>query len=74
MAQDTRTHLMMRVPAITSARCLESIHDTLDEVEGVANIHASVETKLVDVDIDPARISADEVQVLLAGAGFPPSS
>ncbi|CAA9546366.1 MAG: hypothetical protein AVDCRST_MAG87-501 [uncultured Thermomicrobiales bacterium] len=74
MVQATRIHLTVRVPAISGGRCLETIHEILADVDGAANIHASVESKLLDVDIDPTRIATDEVEALLAKGGLPPMS
>ncbi len=74
MAQEIRTHLTLQIPAITDGRCLGTIQDSLVEVDGVSNVQASVETKLVDLDIDPARVSAAEVETILAEAGYPAKS
>ncbi len=67
-------HMTLQVPAISSGHCIGTIQESLTDVEGVTNIHASVETKLVDVDIDPAKVSTDKVIEILAEAGYPARS
>lgn len=71
MTEATREHVTFRVPAISCGHCISTIQESLADVDGVSNVHASVETKLVDVDIDPAKVSTDKVGVILAEAGYP---
>lgn len=72
MVQATRTHVTFRVPAIIDGRAIRTIHETLAAVDGVSNVHASVETKFVDVDIEPAKVTAERVGEFLGEAGYPP--
>lgn len=74
MVQETRTHLTFKVPAIRDAHCIRTIQESLADVDGVSNVHASVETTFVDVDIDPAKVTAGTVEALLGEAGYPPKT
>lgn len=71
MAQETQEHITLRAPGINCARCIGTIQESLRNVEGVSNVHASVETKLIDLDIDPAKASSDKVMQILDEAGYP---
>jgi copper chaperone CopZ len=71
MAHATHEHVTLRAPGISCGHCISTIQESLRNVEGVSNVHASVETKLVDMDIDPAKASTDRVMKVLADAGYP---
>lgn len=64
-------HMTLQVPAISCGHCISTIQESLADIEGVSNVHASVETKFVDVDLDPAKVSTDTVVEILAEAGYP---
>lgn len=71
MTDASQEHVTLRVPDIHSGRCINAIQESLMDVEGVSNVHASVETKFVDVDIDTGKVSTDQVVEILAEAGYP---
>lgn len=71
MNASTHDHLTLQVPDISCAHCVSTIQDSLSAIEGVTKVQASVETKFVDVDIDPAKASTDKVVEVLAEAGYP---
>ena len=71
MSTATTEHVTLLTPAISCGHCVATVQDAVSKVEGVSRVQASVETKFVDVDFDPAKTSVEAIGAALAAAGYP---
>lgn len=60
-----------RAPDISCGHCVQAIQDRLGQMDGVNYVSANAETKLVDVEFDPAVVNAGELEAALADEGYP---
>lgn len=67
-------HATFISPAITCGHCVSKVREGLGGLEGVFEIHASAETRFVDVDFDPEVTSESQIRQALADAGYPAQS
>lgn len=58
-------------PDISCGHCQQHISTDLGKLAGVGAVSSSIETKLVQVEYDPAQISLDAIKATLADAGYP---
>jgi Cu+-exporting ATPase len=56
---------------IHCASCEQRIGNSLRRLPGVQSVRASSKTQRVEVAIDPAQVSADQVRAKLEQLGFP---
>jgi copper ion binding protein len=73
MASSTTEHVTLLSPDISCGHCVSTVQTAVGQLEGVAEVQASAETKFVDVDFDPSRTSLDEITRALTEAGYPPA-
>lgn len=71
MATQASAHVTYITPDITCGHCVSKVQDALRQLGGVLDVHANVETRMVDVAFDPAVVSPDRIQQVLAEAGYP---
>jgi len=71
MASATTEHVTLLAPDISCAHCVATVQGALGEQDGVATAIANAETKLVDVDYDPAVTSVEQISATLEEAGYP---
>ncbi len=74
MAATTTEHITFLAPDISCGHCVGTVQTAVSEIDGVAEVQASVETKFVDVDFDPARTSPEAIADVMAKAGYPAQS
>lgn len=61
-----------RTPAISCGACVATIERELRSLDGVSEAMASVETRLVAVEFDPAVQSSESLSTVLTSIGYPP--
>lgn len=71
MTASTVEHVTFIVPDLTCGHCVAKVQDAAQAVEGVVSVHASAETRFVDIDFDPAIVTSEDVAQALAAAGYP---
>lgn len=71
MAQPTTEQVTLQAPDISCGHCVSSVQNRLGNLEGIQNVTASAETKLINVEFDPARISLDKIESELDDEGYP---
>jgi copper chaperone CopZ len=74
MTATAAAHVTYIAPDISCGHCVGKVRDGLEKVEGVLDVQASAETRMVDVDFDPAIVSPDRIKQALADAGYPAKS
>ena len=58
------------VPSISCGHCVNTIQMEVSEMEGVANVTANAETKMVEIVFD-APATEDAIKSLMAEINFP---
>ncbi len=71
MTTATNEHVTLLAPAISCGHCVAKVQNVVSGIAGVERVQASVETKFVDVDFDPAVTSVEAISAALASAGYP---
>ena len=59
-----------RVAGMSCASCVVNIESVLSEVAGVDRVDVSFGTERATVEYDPTRVSADQLQAVVADAGY----
>ena len=63
-------HMVFNVPGISCGHCKKAIEDALSNLEGIESASVEVETRTVDVRLDPDLASAQVVTAAIVGAGY----
>jgi copper chaperone CopZ len=71
MASATNEQVTLLAPDISCAHCVATVQGALGQQPGVTRAQASAETKLVDVEFDPAVVTLAQITETLAEAGYP---
>lgn len=61
------------IPDMMCNHCVHTIEGELSELEGVKNVHATLNDKSVDVSFD-APADEDKIIALLKGINYPPKT
>ena len=64
-------HVTVTAPDISCAHCVASIKAAVGTLPGVASVGADPNTKRVEIDFDPGRVSLDQIEAALDEAGYP---
>ena len=64
------THIVFNVPGISCAHCKMAIEEALSGLEGIVSASVEVETRTVDVRLDPDLASVQIVTAAIVGAGY----
>ncbi len=73
MTQSATEHITLNAPDISCGHCVAAIQNRLGDLEGVSQVTASEQTKQVDIDFDPSKLSLDKIEAELADEGYPVS-
>jgi len=71
MSQSTNERITLTAPDISCGHCVQTVETSLGQVEGVSSVKASADTKQIDLEFDPSKVSLDQVTAVLAEAGYP---
>ena len=71
MSQAATEHVTLTAPDISCGHCVQTIERSLGQLDGVSRVQASAETKQVDVEYDPARVSLERITAVLDDEGYP---
>lgn len=61
----------LTAPSISCGRCVATITEAVNALDGVDGVEANAETKQVVVAFDPGRITVPSIAAALAEAGYP---
>lgn len=61
----------LQAPDISCGHCVSAIQNRLGELDGVASVSASAESKTVDVEFDLSKLSLEKIEAELADEGYP---
>lgn len=61
----------LKAPDISCGHCVRAITSRLSNLDGVSDVQASAETKLVAVTFDADAIDLDKIGAELADEGYP---
>lgn len=71
MTSTATEHITLHAPDISCGHCVGTVQNALQQQDGVSQVQASAETKLVDVDFDPQVTSVEQIAETLKDAGYP---
>ena len=71
MTQTATERVTLNVPDISCGHCVNTIQTSLGQLEGVASVAASAETKQVDLAFDPNKVSLEKIEAVLDEEGYP---
>lgn len=61
----------MVAPDISCGHCVATIQKAVGGLDGVSKVAASEQTKQVQVEFDPARVSLAQIEAMLDEEGYP---
>jgi copper ion binding protein len=64
-------HVTLSAPDISCAHCVAMIKEEVGTLPGVARVEADPDTKRVEIDFDPGRVSLAQIEAALDEAGYP---
>jgi copper chaperone len=64
-------HVTVTAPDISCGHCVTSIKEAVGTLPGVASVDADPDTKRVEIDFDPGRVSLAQIEAALDDAGYP---
>lgn len=64
-------HATVTAPDISCGHCVATVKDAVGALAGVASVEANADTKRVDIDFDPGRVSLAQIEAALDEAGYP---
>lgn len=65
-----RTHTVLRAEGFTCPSCVAKIEKRVSRLDGVAAVRVRFASSRIEVDHDPARVSADDLVDAVARAGY----
>lgn len=70
----TTTTKQYQVSGFHCSGCANNLAQSLSRLEGVIKVDADYDTAMVDVRLDPARVSDDDIHDRIRAGGFEPVS
>jgi copper chaperone CopZ len=64
-------HMTVTAPDISCGHCVASVKNALGALPGVTSVEADADTKRVEIDFDPGRVSLAQIEATLDEAGYP---
>jgi len=61
----------LTAPDISCGHCVSAIQNRLGALDGVSSVVASADTKKIDLNFDPSKISLDTIKAELDDEGYP---
>ena len=71
MTQPMTERVTLTAPDISCGHCVQTVQNSLGQLEGVTSVSASAETKQIDLEFDPNKVSLDKVAAVLDEEGYP---
>jgi copper chaperone len=67
----TVERVTMTAPDISCDHCVHAIQDAVGNLKGVSRVEANEQTKRVQVEYDPRRVSLAQIEVTMEEEGYP---
>jgi copper ion binding protein len=67
----TMTTITVTAPDISCGNCVAHIEKDLNALEGVQSVKAEVDSKLVTISYDEAKLSREQIAEAMDEAGYP---
>ena len=64
-------HVTVTAPDISCAHCVATVKKAVGALPGVASVEADPDSKRVEIDFDPSRVSLTQIAATLDEAGYP---
>jgi copper ion binding protein len=64
-------HVTVTAPDISCAHCVATVKEAVGALPGVASVEADQDSKRIEIDFDPGRVSLRQIAVALDEAGYP---
>jgi copper ion binding protein len=64
-------HVTVTAPDISCAHCVATVKEAVGALPGVVSVDADAESKRVEIDFDPGRVSLKQIAAALDEAGYP---
>ena len=64
-------HVMVTAPDISCGHCVATVKEAVGALPGVARVEADADTKRVEIDFDPGRVSLTQMEAALDEVGYP---
>lgn len=65
------TTITVKAPDISCGNCVAHVEKDISALEGVSAVKAEVDSKLVTITYDEARLSRDQIAEAMDEAGYP---
>ena len=63
-------HVTVTAPDISCAHCVARVKEAVGALPGVASVEADPDSKRVEIDFDPGRVSLTQIEAALDEAGY----
>jgi copper ion binding protein len=64
-------HVTVTAPDISCGHCVATVKEAVGALPGVAAVEVDVDTKRIEIDVDPGRVSLVQIEAALDEAGYP---
>ena len=64
-------HVTVTAPDISCGHCVATVKEAVGTLQGVASVEADADTKRIEIDFDPGRVSLAQIESALEEAGYP---
>ena len=64
-------HVTVTAPDISCGHCVATVKEAVGTLQGVASVEADADTKRIEIDFDPGRVSLAQIESALDEAGYP---
>jgi copper chaperone len=64
-------HVMVTAPDISCGHCVATVKEAVGALPGVARVEADADTKRIEIDFDPGRVSLTQIEAALDEVGYP---
>jgi copper chaperone len=71
MTQPTTERVSLTAPDISCGHCVNTVQTSLGKLDGVSSVLASADTKQIDLEFDPARVTLARIAAVLDEEGYP---
>jgi copper chaperone len=71
MSQTTTERVTLTAPDISCGHCVMTVQNSVGQLEGVKSVSASAETKQINLEFDPSKVSLDKIAAVLDDEGYP---
>jgi copper chaperone len=71
MTQSATERVTLTAPDISCGHCVQTVQTSVGKLTGVQSVTASAETKQIDLEFDPSKVSLDQIAAVLDDEGYP---